>query len=38
VVIKEGEWVTLNGTKGLVYEGSLPLVAIDRIKISLTKT
>ncbi|MGZ8524096.1 MAG: pyruvate, phosphate dikinase [Chitinophagaceae bacterium] len=29
VVIKEGDWVTLNGTKGLVYEGSLPLVAID---------
>jgi pyruvate,orthophosphate dikinase len=28
-VIKEGEWITLNGTKGLVYEGSLPLVAID---------
>jgi pyruvate,orthophosphate dikinase len=29
VVIKEGDWITLNGTKGLVYEGSLPLVAID---------
>ena len=29
VVIKEGDWVTLNGTKGFVYEGSLPLVAID---------
>ena len=29
VVVKEGDWVTLNGTKGLVYEGSLPLVAID---------
>ena len=29
VVIKEGDWVTLNGTKGLVYEGSLPLVDID---------
>ena len=28
-VIKEGDWITLNGTKGLVYEGSLPLVAID---------
>jgi pyruvate,orthophosphate dikinase len=29
VTIKEGDWITLNGTKGLVYEGSLPLVAID---------
>jgi len=28
-VIKEGDWITLNGTKGTVYEGSLPLVAID---------
>ncbi len=23
---KEGDWLTLNGTKGLVYEGQLPLV------------
>jgi len=29
VVIKEGDWITLNGTKGFVYEGSLPLVDID---------
>lgn len=29
VVIKEGDWVSLNGTKGLVYEGSMPLVDID---------
>ncbi len=29
VVIKEGDWITLNGTKGLVYEGDLPLVNID---------
>ncbi|HJW29034.1 MAG TPA: putative PEP-binding protein, partial [Saprospiraceae bacterium] len=28
-VIKEGDWITLNGTKGLVYVGSLPLVDID---------
>ncbi len=28
-IIKEGDWISLNGTKGLVYEGSLPLVAID---------
>ena len=26
VVIKEGDWITLNGTRGLVYEGSLSLV------------
>lgn len=29
VIIKEGEWISLNGTKGLVYEGSLSLVDID---------
>jgi pyruvate, orthophosphate dikinase len=29
VVIKEGDWISLNGTKGLVYEGKLPLVDID---------
>jgi len=29
VVIKEGDWISLNGTKGVVYEGSLPLVDID---------
>lgn len=28
-VIHEGDWLSLNGTKGLVYEGSLPLVAVD---------
>ena len=28
-VVKEGDWITLNGTKGLVYEGSLPLVAVN---------
>jgi len=28
-IIKEGDWITLNGTKGLVYEGSLPLVDIN---------
>ena len=25
-VIKEGDWITLNGTRGIVYEGQLPLV------------
>ncbi len=24
-VLKEGDWITLNGTKGLVYEGQLPM-------------
>ncbi|MBM4143407.1 MAG: pyruvate, phosphate dikinase [Lentisphaerae bacterium] len=27
--VREGEWISLNGTKGLVYEGSLPLVDVD---------
>ncbi len=27
--IHEGDWISLNGTKGLVYEGSLPLVDVD---------
>ena len=25
-VLKEGDWVTLNGTKGNVYEGKLPMI------------
>ncbi|MBI4707778.1 MAG: pyruvate, phosphate dikinase [Candidatus Omnitrophica bacterium] len=25
-IIKEGEWITLNGTKGNVYEGKLPMM------------
>jgi len=29
VIIKEGEWISLNGTKGLVYDGNMPLVDID---------
>jgi pyruvate, orthophosphate dikinase len=28
-MIHEGDWVSLNGTKGLVYDGKLPLVDID---------
>ncbi len=28
-VIKEGDWITINGTKGTVYEGKLSLVDID---------
>lgn len=29
LVIKEGDWISLNGTKGTVYEGSLPLQDVD---------
>ncbi len=29
VIIKEGDWLSLNGTKGLVYEGSMALTDID---------
>ncbi len=29
VVVKEGDWVTLNGTKGLVFNADLPLVDAD---------
>ncbi|MFA5355064.1 MAG: pyruvate, phosphate dikinase, partial [Thermodesulfovibrionales bacterium] len=28
-VLKEGDWITLNGTKGVVYEGKLGLLAAD---------
>ncbi len=27
--VKEGDWICLNGTKGLVYQGKLPLVDIN---------
>ncbi len=27
--LKEGDWITLNGSNGLVYEGELPLIVID---------
>ena len=27
--IHEGDWITLNGTKGLVYQGTLPLKDVD---------
>ena len=29
IIIKEGDWLSLNGTRGIVYEGDLPLVDID---------
>ena len=28
-VVKEGDWISLNGTKGLVYQGKLQLVDVD---------
>lgn len=28
-VIREGDWITLNGTKGLVYNGALNLISVD---------
>ncbi|MFQ5651113.1 MAG: pyruvate, phosphate dikinase [bacterium] len=27
--LKEGDWITLSGTKGTIYAGQLPLIAID---------
>jgi len=29
VVVKEGDWISLNGTKGCVYLGQLPLIEVD---------
>ena len=31
-VLKEGDWITLNGTKGAVYEGKLPMLDATRRK------
>jgi pyruvate,orthophosphate dikinase len=28
-IVKEGDWISLNGTRGLVYLGKMPLVDID---------
>ncbi|ACL06889.1 Phosphoenolpyruvate synthase/pyruvate phosphate dikinase [Desulfatibacillum aliphaticivorans] len=28
-VLKEGDWITMNGTKGVIYEGQLDLVEVD---------
>jgi len=28
-IIREGDWLSLNGTRGLVYKGSMPLVAVN---------
>ncbi|MFA6142356.1 MAG: pyruvate, phosphate dikinase [Candidatus Omnitrophota bacterium] len=29
ITIKEGDWISLNGTKGLVYQGKMTLVDVD---------
>ena len=29
ITLNEGDWITLNGTKGTVYQGSLPLLPAD---------
>lgn len=29
IVVKEGDWITLNGTKGVVYQGKIKLVETD---------
>ncbi|MDO9529131.1 MAG: pyruvate, phosphate dikinase [Syntrophales bacterium] len=31
-VLKEGDWITMNGTKGIIYKGQLDLVALDPAK------
>jgi len=28
-IIREGDWISLNGTKGYVYEGALPMIDVD---------
>lgn len=30
VVLEEGEWITLNGTRGLVYKGKIPMIDASR--------
>ncbi|MEA3298533.1 MAG: putative PEP-binding protein, partial [Chloroflexota bacterium] len=34
-VLKEGDWITMNGTKGIIYKGQLDLVALDPAKNKL---
>lgn len=29
IIIREGDWISLNGTRGLVYQDKLPLVDVD---------
>lgn len=31
-VLKEGDWISMNGTKGVIYEGKLPMVATGPLK------
>jgi len=37
VALKEGDWLTLNGTKGLVYKGSLPMMDATKENVVLNK-
>ncbi|MBW2647563.1 MAG: pyruvate, phosphate dikinase, partial [Deltaproteobacteria bacterium] len=37
-VLKEGDWITMNGTKGLIYKGQLNLVTVDPTKNKEYKT
>jgi len=36
-IIKEGDWITLNGTKGNVYEGQLPMMDATEENMLLTE-
>jgi len=36
-VLKEGDWISMNGTKGVIYEGKVPLVTTDPEKNSSYK-
>lgn len=29
ITVKEGEWISLNGTKGYVYQGEVPMIDVD---------
>ena len=37
-ILREGDVITLNGTRGLVYQGELPLIAVDPVKNENLKT
>ncbi len=36
-ILKEGDWITLNGTKGIVYDGMLPMMNSVEENVLLTK-
>ncbi|MFH1281103.1 MAG: pyruvate, phosphate dikinase [Candidatus Omnitrophota bacterium] len=37
VTLKEGDWITLNGTKGNVYEGQLPMIDVSEENMILSE-